>query len=258
MTTRIFLVTTGKYMDVKLTVIGCSPAWNNPGGANSGYLVEADGSLLLDCGPGVLPRLRQRTGWPAVDAIAISHLHLDHWGDLVPWVWGLMYGPGRTTARPALFLPPGSREALRPVLARVGFETMLDEAFELREYVEGEAFETAGFAVTPVRVDHYGLDCFGFRVANGSGTLAYSADSGPCDRLVELARDADVFLCEATLERGELEGSPRGHLDIPEAVDAFRRSGARRLLLTHRPAELAVDDGLELVREGQTFAVEAR
>ena len=57
---------------MKLTVIGCSPAWPNPGGAHSGYLFEgASGRLLVDCGPGVLQRLRQREGWPRVDAIAI-------------------------------------------------------------------------------------------------------------------------------------------------------------------------------------------
>ena len=53
---------------MRLTVIGCSPAWPNPGGACSGYLVE--GRLLLDCGPGVLSRLRENgNGWPEVDAI---------------------------------------------------------------------------------------------------------------------------------------------------------------------------------------------
>ena len=72
----------GKYMAVRLTVIGCSPAWPNPGGACSGYLV--DGRLLLDCGPGVLAKLRLREPWPTVEAIAITHLHLDHWGDLDP------------------------------------------------------------------------------------------------------------------------------------------------------------------------------
>src|SRR2546421_5408538 len=76
-TTRIFLATVGQYRNVKLTVVGCSPAWPNPGGAQSGYLVETDGSrLLLDCGPGVLARLRELEDWPRVDAIAITHFHL--------------------------------------------------------------------------------------------------------------------------------------------------------------------------------------
>src|SRR2546422_900228 len=50
-TTRIFRSTVGKYKEVRLVVVGCSPAWPNPGGAQSGYLVEGRGRLLLDCGP---------------------------------------------------------------------------------------------------------------------------------------------------------------------------------------------------------------
>jgi len=251
MTTRIFLDTGGKYMDVKLTVIGSSPAWTNPGGANSGYLVEAEQRLLLDCGPGVLAKLRTHERWPAVDAIVISHLHLDHWGDLVPWVWGGLYGPGADTPRPGLFLPPGAGEALRPVLAQLGGEDMLRRAFVVTEYAEGEPFEAAGFTVRAVRVPHYTMACYGFRVERNGSVLAYSADSGPSPALAELARDADLFLCEATLDRGPSEGEPRGHLDAEEAVAAFEASGARRLLLTHRPTERPLDDGgLELAYDG--------
>src|SRR5438270_13973016 len=78
---------------MKITVVGYSTAWPNPGGAQSGYLVEGSGRLLLDCGPGVLPRLRVQEVWPRVDAIVVTHFHLEHWGDLVPWAFESMYGP---------------------------------------------------------------------------------------------------------------------------------------------------------------------
>ena len=105
---------------MKLTVVGCSPAWPNPGGAQSGYLLEGPGRLLMDCGPRVLARLRSNgeNGWPQVDAIVITHFHLDHWGDLVPWVWGLMVGPAREEDPPEespalLILSAGTAEAVR-------------------------------------------------------------------------------------------------------------------------------------------------
>src|SRR5215471_20745713 len=97
---------------MRLTVVGSSPAWPNPGGAQSGYLVEGPGRLLLDCGPGVLGRLRADTVWPDVDAIAITHFHLDHWGDLVPWVWGALAGPGAQSEKPELVTPPGGHALL--------------------------------------------------------------------------------------------------------------------------------------------------
>jgi ribonuclease BN (tRNA processing enzyme) len=231
-------------MAVRLSIIGSSPAWPNPGGACSGHRI--DDRLLLDCGPGVLAKLRDHDSWPKVEAIAITHLHLDHWGDLVPWVWGNLFGPGRET-RPALWLPPGSREALKPLLARLGSEDMLDRAFDVAEYESRRPFTAAGLEVTAVPVVHYNIDAYGFRV-QGDRLFAYSGDSGPCDSLVEIANGADLFLCEATLERGELEGDDRGHLDVNEAIAAG--AGANRLVLTHRPQELSIPAGLELAYDG--------
>jgi ribonuclease BN (tRNA processing enzyme) len=237
-------------MSVKLTVVGCSPAWPNPGGAQSGYLIEGGGRLLLDCGPGVLARLREHEDWPRIDAVAITHFHLDHWGDLVPWVWGLMLGPARELEPPELWLPPGGRETLAELGERLGRPDMFETTFRTREYADGEGFEAAGFEVVPHRVLHYELLAFGFRVSENARTVAYSGDSGPSDALTELARDADVFICEATLERPNPEGGTRGHLSADEANAAFKASGARRLLLTHRPYERPLEPGYEQVHDG--------
>jgi ribonuclease BN (tRNA processing enzyme) len=239
-------------MAVKLTVVGSSPAWPNPGGAQSGYLVEGPGKLLLDCGPGVLGKLRDMNGaWPRVDSIVITHWHLDHWGDLVPWVWGNMVGPGKGEDRPELWLPPQGRARIRDFGTRLGWEDMFETTFDVLDYEEDAPFRTAaGLEVLALRLPHYTLRTYGLRVSNGSHTLAYSGDSGPDDRLTEVARDADLFVCEATLLRGELDGSPRGHLSVEEAVEAFEASSAKRLLLTHRPDELPRPDGYELAYDG--------
>ena len=232
---------------MRLTVIGSSPAWPNPGGACSGYLV--DGRLLLDCGPGVLAKLREREPWPTVEAIAITHLHLDHGGDLVPWVWGSLFGPGADAPKPELWLPPGARAALRPVLALLGGEDMLDRAFAVSEYEARAPFEVAGLELTAVPVDHYDMNAFGFRV-RGDRVLAYSGDSGPSDALAELARDADLLLAEATLENGGYDGPDRGHLSPEEANEAAADASALRVVLTHRPQERAAPPGAEVAYDG--------
>jgi ribonuclease BN (tRNA processing enzyme) len=233
---------------VKLTVVGCSPACPNPGGAHSGYLVSSDrGHLLLDCGPGVLSRLRLDEPWPHVDAIAITHLHLDHWGDLVPWVWGSTFGPASSRPpRPGLWLPPRGRERLAWFGREFGVEDMFEKAFEVHEYETGTPFEAAGLEVLPVRVPH-SEDSHGFRVGDGRVTLAYSGDSTASEQLVALAEKADLFLCEANLDRHH---GPVSHLSAEEARDAFVASGAKRLLLTHRPVELPPPPDFELAHEG--------
>jgi len=237
---------------VKLTVVGCSPAWPNPGGVQSGYLVEGSGRVLLDCGPGVLPRLRAQEGWPRVEAIVITHFHLDHWGDLVPWTFGAMFGPGRGTPTPDLWVPPDGEAELAQFGDKFGVPGMFSNGFKLREYAEDEAFETCGLTITPVRVPHYNLLTFALRVSDGRTTLAYSGDSAPSAKLAEVARDADLFLCEATLPESSEPGL-RGHLSAEEAIAAFEESGARRLVIIHRPEELPLADGIERASDGDVI-----
>ena len=238
---------------MQLQVVGCSPAWPNPGGAQSGYLVEEDGRrLLLDCGPGVLPRLRRLEGWPRVDAIVITHFHLDHWGDVVPWAFGGLFGAGREVPAPELWLPRGGRQTLHgldPVL----YANAILELFDVHEYEEREPFSAAGFELEAYRMLHYALESYGLRVSNGNRTLAYSADSAPCPGLVHLARQADLFLCEATL--AQPEQGIRGHLTADEALETSETSGAKRLVIIHRPDELPLPDGVERAYDGLELEV---
>ena len=234
-----------------MTVVGCSPAWPNPGGAQSGYLIEDDGRrVLLDCGPGVLARLREREDWPRVDAIAITHFHLDHWGDLVPWVWALSFGPASELAPPELWLPPGGTTTLRELGKQLGKPEMFEDAFRVREFARDEPFSVGSLEIIARKVLHYDLDAYGFRVSSNGVVLAYSGDSGPSDELVVLAREADLFLCEATLDMPRPEGGVRGHLSAQEANEAFVASGARRMLLTHRPKERPLEPEYEQVHDG--------
>jgi ribonuclease BN (tRNA processing enzyme) len=236
-------------MDVRLTVIGSSPAWPNPGSAQSGYLVEGDGSLLLDCGPGVLGRLRE-TDRLDVDAIAITHFHLDHCGDLIPWAWLTAYGPG-PSSRPELWLPPGGIDECHTFSDFWGVPRMFELAFELKEYKGGTPFTAGGFTVEAHSLPHYTMHAYGFRVSADGKTLAYSGDSAPTRELADLARGADLFLCEATLAEGRLDGTPRGHLSASEAIAAADGP----ILLTHRPVELAAPDGVALAHDGLVVEV---
>jgi ribonuclease BN (tRNA processing enzyme) len=231
-------------MAVQLTVIGSSPAWPNPGSAQSGYLLRSEGALLLDCGPGVLGRLPERGA--EVDAVAITHFHLDHCGDLIPWAWLTAFSPPRRDVLPELWLPPGGLEELHTFAGFWGIPQMWERTFVLHEFEPGSPFDVAGFRVDAHRLPHYTMEAYGFSVAANGKTLAYSGDSAPSPELADLALGADLFLVEATLESGEKDGTPRGHLSAEEALAAADGP----VLLTHRPFELPAPDGVPLAYDG--------
>jgi ribonuclease BN (tRNA processing enzyme) len=70
------------------------------------------------------------------------------------------------------------------------------------------------------------------RVSAGGRTITYSADSGLCQSLIDLAQGVDLFLCEASYLDGE-DNPPDVHLTGRQAAEHATRAGAGRLLLTH-------------------------
>jgi len=174
----------------------------------------------------------------------------------VPWVWGSAFGPGEGLDKPELWVPPEGKELLCSIGGRLGQGEMFEDAFDLHEYEEGVPFTAAGFEVVAHRVLHYQLVAFGFRASANGTVVGYSGDSGPSDGLGQIARDADLFVCEATLLAPNPEGGTRGHLSSEEAIEAFEASGAKRLLLTHRPFERPLEDSLELAHDGLEITID--
>ena len=234
-----------------ITVLGKSPSWEDAGGACSGYLVEDDGiRVLLDCGNGVFGKLRQRRDYAGVDAVVISHLHADHFLDLVPYSYALCYAPRQQTvpvppwpgtdhpARPVLHAPAGAREVFRRVVGAWGNEDLIEKAFELREYDAAEPIEVGSLRLRFHAVPHF-LTTHAIDIAstNGGGRFTFGADCSPTEELVRFASGTDLLMVEATLPRPEREG-PRGHLTPAEAGEHGRRAGARRMVITHISDEL--------------------
>src|SRR5215510_9551479 len=124
---------------MRLTVLGGAAAWPNPGQGCSSYLVSVgDSRVVVDCGPGTLPELRKHVDYQSVDAVIVSHCHSDHVLDLVPFRYGLLYGPTPLTRRIELWLPPGGVEVLRRLASALNggedVDSYWQRAFEIREY----------------------------------------------------------------------------------------------------------------------------
>jgi ribonuclease BN (tRNA processing enzyme) len=264
---------------VRITVLGKSPAWQDAGGACSGYLVEeGDTTLLLDCGNGVFGKLREHVDYTEVDAVMISHVHADHFIDLVPYSYALLLTPRQQPvpvaghpgtsdpARPRLFLPPGAEQTFKAVVGAWGDELLIDQAFLIETYNESSRVEVGPLAATFSEVPHFILTyAVNLTSADGAGRFTFGADCRPGEELVEAARDTDLLFVEATLPRPERTGI-RGHLTPSEAGDHARRAGAKRVVLTHisdeLDAEWAREEGsrafgapVEVARQGDVFEI---
>jgi ribonuclease BN (tRNA processing enzyme) len=264
---------------MRLTVLGKSPSWQDAGGACSGYLLEDAGTaLLVDCGNGVFGKLRQRIDYVDVDAVVISHLHADHFLDLVPYSYALTYAPRQqpvpvngwpgtdNPARPYLHAPPGARDTFRRVVGAWGNDDLIENAFRLAEYDASSELEIGPLQVRFQPVPHF-TETFAMCLTsqNGSGRIVYGADCSPTEALTDFASDADLLLMEATLPRPERTGK-RGHLTPSDAGAQARAAGAKRLLLVHISDELDEDwaraeaadsfaGPVEVAREGAVYEV---
>jgi ribonuclease BN (tRNA processing enzyme) len=222
--------------DFNLTVLGASPAWANPGGACSGYIAACGPDrVLLECGFGVLGRLRERLPLDQLSAVVISHLHADHFMDLVPLRYGLKYGRLRADPRLPLYAPPGATEFFaRLGRALDGDPHFFDHTYHLKEYSPEAPLEIGSLTFQFRKVKHY-VPSYAMAIRAGR-KLVFSADAAPCEALRDLARGADLFLCEAAIDRRE-EDDPdprhRGHMTAVEAGAVAHEAGVRRLLLTH-------------------------
>jgi ribonuclease BN (tRNA processing enzyme) len=210
-----------------MTVLGGCGAWPAAGQACSGYLLEEAGfRLLVDPGYATLPHLLAQVDAAEVDAVLVSHEHPDHCADLNPLLRARRMRPDPPSPLPVFTLPG----AVDKVLA---LDRGARASCELREFEGG-----AELAIGPLRAQTRLLPHFvpnaGFRISTDAGVLAYTGDCGPDPAVVDLARDTDVLVAEATYVDEVTDPSDVGLLS--SARDAARQAseaGAARLVLTH-------------------------
>jgi len=248
---------------VQLTVLGCAGTFPGPSSPCSGYLVEYDGfRVVLDLGAGALGNLQRHCDLRDVDAVYVTHLHADHCIDLVAYFYARRYHPKGMPPRLPVFGPAGTRHRVHAAFEEPPVDGF-DDVYDFQERTDG-TFQLGPFTITSKAVRHP-IECHGLRIEAGGKVLTYSGDTAACDQLVELARDADLFLCEASWP--SVPTPPPGiHLTGREAGQHATSAGAKRLLLTHlmpfhdpqamlAEAKETYDGHIDLVSPGAVYSV---
>lgn len=246
-------------MSINLTCLGGAAAWPNPGQGCSSFLVRSgETTILLDAGPNILLELRKHVDFHALDAIVISHCHSDHILDLIPYRYGLVYGPTKLAKRIPLWLPPGGTAILHSLAGALSgqgenTEGFWDGVFTLNEYDPDGRLEIGAERLRFTRTAHPAI-CYAMRIESVAGTtLTYTADTGTIESVLDLARGSDILISEATMpEDADKPGSESGHLKPSEAGILANEAGVGALVLSHLWSERP--DSVVLEAAGRSYS----
>jgi ribonuclease BN (tRNA processing enzyme) len=236
---------------VKLTILGSGTSVPHPKRASPSHWLETSkGSLLLDISADAAHRMAQeQLDWPNLDAVWISHFHLDHMGGLVTFLFGSKWAPQiENRTRPLrIFGPTGLRRIIDAMndsnnymLFQQPFPVEIIEVgpradFEILPGVAAETFSTP-----------HTEESLALRLKD-SKLFVYTSDTGFSEDLIPFAKDADLLLMECSFRRNK---PVQKHLELVDAMNVARACEPKKLVLTHLYPEW---DDVDLVAEARAL-----
>ena len=215
---------------MKLIVLGSGCCIPHHKRKSPGYWLETEHlRLLIDCGSGTLGRIADAgLDYTAIDLILVSHLHIDHSGDLISILFALRNSERVVSESLEIIGPEGFSEHFRLLSSLYGdWINPTRPKVEVKEARENLEKKDVRIGFFPLQ---HSVPTLGFRIESPDGVFAYGADSGFCDALIELGRDSDLFLLECSFPDGK---QAPGHLTPSLAGRAAHESGAKHLALAH-------------------------
>lgn len=219
-----------------ITILGsgtCVPSLQR---SSCSVLVETgNNKLLLDVGPGTMHRLME-AGHLIFDIshIFLSHFHPDHSGELVPFLFATKY-PDKSQRKKTLTIIAGKGFASFYGLLQNVYGDWIEPAPGIMDIIEfsntsRDTRRFTDFAVESRPVEHR-EESIAFRITDTRGkSIVYSGDTDVSDNLVALAKNADLFICEAAFPDKQ---KAKGHLTPCLAGEIASQAAVRQLILTH-------------------------
>ena len=236
---------------MKLVILGSGTSVPHARRASAAFWLESEsGSMLLDISSDAGHRMaEEQLDWPGLDAIWVSHFHLDHMGGLAPFLFGLKWAPQTQNRRKPLkvFGPKGLSEIIERVDATNNYG-FLEQPFPLSvsEVTPGDKFEPLPGLLAQTLSTPHTNESMAIRVTEKSGTsLAYSSDTGLSKDLAEFFHGVTLLVLECSFRRNK---PVEKHLELAEAMDVARASEPGKLVLTHLYPEW---DGIDVAREAR-------
>lgn len=190
--------------------------------------------ILLDAGPGTMGQLlKLGVHINDIDMILLSHFHLDHCAELAPFLFATKY-PGFNRKKPLTLVGGVGLTALFEKL-NTAYDNTLDMPEGRFQIIELEENGSLTLNLEGIRLDYAAVDhkpeSRACRFTDQTGfSIVYSGDTDYCIPLIDLARDADLMICESALPD---EHKVPGHLTPSLAGEIASRARVKKLVLTH-------------------------
>lgn len=247
-------------MSLKLTVLGSGTSVPHPRRSSSAHWVEAaGGSLLLDCSASALHRMAEEgCDWTSLDAIWVSHFHLDHVGGLAPFLFGTKHAPQtRERTKPLTIYGPHGLRRLLERFDEANDYGLFEQPFPLavREVSPRAEFDIFdGLRAETFSTPHT-RESLALRLTDSEeASLVYTSDTGYTESLAGFARRCGLLLMECSFFRSK---PVETHLELEDAMRLATLSDARRVVLAHLYPEwddVDLEAQARKLRDGQTIA----
>ena len=238
---------------MKLIVLGSGTSVPHARRASPAYWVQTHtGSILLDISADASHRMAQEgLDWANLDAIWVSHFHLDHIGGLAAYLFGMKWAP--QTQERTLPLKIFGARGVRDILAAIddsNHYNLLKQPFviEFFEVDPGAKFDILpNVAATTLATPHTKESLALHLIENGRTSFVYTSDTGFSEELVPFAKGVDLLLMECSFRRNK---PLQTHLELAEAMLLAEQCAPKTLVLTHLYPEW---DGIDLAAEAKTL-----
>ena len=238
---------------MKLTIIGSGTSVPHPDRSSPAFWLDTDqGTVLLDIGPDALHRMaEEKLDWPNLDAIWVSHFHLDHFGGLPPLLFSLKWAPQTKDRQKPLhiFGPEGLQSLLQTINDANNYRLFaLSFPVEIHQINAADEFEILpGLSASTMKTPHTTESLALSLKDRAAKRFVYTSDTGFTEELFSFANHVDLLLMESSFRRNKATAK---HLELAEAMRVATECSPRTLVLTHLYPEW---DGIDLVAEAQPY-----